>query len=161
MNPSRSNIAAALLTLGGTLTAVTALAIVFARMAVEAGFAVKPADRLLLDDLTAILPIILGFVVVDLAIAAGLVARRTWAVPFASALAFGVVTLGGFVLAVMLLGSDTLLRGGPRAAEADGLGIVGAFTAIYLFVLIALRYEGRPWGRASRSLEGPHREGAF
>lgn len=161
MNPSRSNIAAALLTLGGMLTAVTAFAIVFARMAVEAGLAVKPADRLLLDDLTAVMPLVIGFVVVDIAIAAGLVSRRTWAVASASGLALGVVVLGGFVLAVMLLGSDALLRDGPRAAEADGLGIVGAFTAIYVFVLITLRFEGRPSGRASRSIQGPHREGAF
>jgi len=161
VNPSRSNIAAALLTLGGLLTALTALAIVFARMAVEAGLAVKPADRLLLDDLTAVMPLVVGLVVVDLAIAAGLVRGRTWAVASASALAVGVVALGGFVLAVILLGSDMLLGGGPRAAEADGLGIVGSFTAIYLFVLIALRFEGLPSGRASRSIEGPHREGAF
>jgi hypothetical protein len=161
VNPSRSYIAAALLTLGGLLAALTALAIVFARMAVEAGFAVKPADRLLLEDLTAILPLILGFVVVDLAIAVGLVGRRTWAVASASFLALGVVALGGYVLAVILLGTDTLPGGGPRAAEADGLGIVGAFTAIYLFALITLRSEGLPSGRASRSIQGPHREEAF
>lgn len=161
MNPSRSNIAAALLTLGGMLTAVTVLAIVVARMAVEAGFAVKPADRLLLEDLTAVLPLILGFVVVDIAIAVGLVDRRTWAVSSASVLAIGVVALGGFVLAVMLLGSGSLLGGGPRAADADGLGIVGAFTAIYVFVLITLRFEGGPSDRASQSIEGPRRQGAF
>jgi hypothetical protein len=161
VNPSRSYIAAALLTLGGLLTALTALAIVFARMAVEAGFAVEPADRLLLDDLTAVLPLILGFVVVDIAIAVGLVGDRTWAVASASVLALGVLALGGFVLAVILLGSDPLLGGGLRAAEADGLGIVGGFTAIYLFVLITLRFDGLPSGRAPRSLEGPRREGAF
>ena len=161
MNPSRSSIAAALLTLGGMLTAVTALAIFFARMAVEAGFAVKPADRLLLDDLTAIMPLVLGFVVVDIAIAVGLVRRRTWAVASASVLALGVVALGGFVLAVILLGSDPLAGGGLRVAEADGLGIVGGYTAIYLFVLITLRFEFLPGGRASRSIEGPLREGAF
>ena len=161
MNASRSNIAAALLTLGGLLAALTAIAIVFARMAVEAGFAVRPADRLLLEDLTAVLPLILGFVVVDIAIALGLVGSRTWAVASASVLALGVVVLGGSVLAVILLGSDTLPGGGPRAAEADGLGIVGGFSAIYLFVLITLRFEGLLSGRASRSIEGPHREGAF
>jgi hypothetical protein len=159
--PSRSYIAAALLTLGGLLTALTALAVVFARMAVEAGFAVEPADRLLLEDLTALLPLILGFVIVDIAISIGLVGGRTWAVTSGSVLALGVVALGGCVLAVILLGSDRLLAGGLRAAEADGLGIVGGFTAIYLFVLVALRFDGLPTGRAARSIEGPRREGAF
>jgi hypothetical protein len=62
---------------------------------------------------------------------------------------------------VILLGSDPLVGGGLRAAESDGLGIVGGFTAIYLFVLIALRFEVLPSGRAPRLVDGPHREGAF
>jgi hypothetical protein len=157
---SRSHIAAALLTLGGLLAAVTAFAIVVARMVIDAGFAVEPTDRLLLDDLTAVLPLILAFVIVDLAIAVGLFGGRTWAVASASILALGVVTLGAFGLGLIFLGTDALSGGAARAAQGDGLGIVGGFTAIYLLAVIALQ-EGLPSGRVPRPIHGPRSEGAF
>lgn len=161
MDLSRSHIAAALLTLGGLLAAVTAFAVVVAPMVIDAGFAVEPTDRLLLEDVTAVLPLILGFVIVDIAIAVGLVGGRIWAVASASVLALGVVALGAIGLGLIFLGTDPLSGGAARAAQGDGLGIVGGFTAIYLFALIALRLEGLPSGRVPRPIHGPRSEGAF
>jgi hypothetical protein len=156
---SRLSIAAALLTLGGSLAGAAALAIGVARLAVEAGFAPRSIDRLLLDDLTAILPFILAFVVVDLAIALGIIGRRSWAVASASILAFGVVALGSFGFGLILLGSDLLQGGTDRGAAVNGLGIVGAFTAIYLVSLIALQLDATS-SATPRSIHRPHPEGA-
>jgi hypothetical protein len=149
MNKTRLHVVAAiLLTLGGLLTAVAASALIVAGAAVAAGMAVDPSDAAVLADLESMLPLVLAFVVLDLAAARGLVTGRTWAPVAATLLAMGVVTMGLLGLLLLLLGNDPLIgAGATRNAMADGLGIVAAFTGIYLSVLIALRLVGPPSGK--------------
>lgn len=94
MTTSPSHIAAAvLLTVGGMVAAVAATAIVFASFAVRAGLTAQPADARLLADLVAVLPFIVAFGALDLAIAIGLAKNRTWAVVSASLLGLGAVAM--------------------------------------------------------------------
>ena len=153
VNPSRSHIAAAvLLALGGMLAAVAAAAIVIASLAGRAGMAVQPADALLLDDLVAVLPFIVAFVVLDLATAGGLASGRTWAVVSASLVALGTVAIGALGLFLVVLGNDpSIVSGAARASEADGIGIIAAFTGLYLSALIVLRVDGLPSSRTLRT----------
>ena len=152
MTSSRSHITAAvLLALGGMLAAVAATAIVIASLAVRVGIAVQPADALLLDDLVAVLPFIVTFVVLDLATAGGLASGRSWAVVSASLLAIGAVALGAVGLLLVVVGNDpSLVTGAARASEADGIGLIAVFTGLYLSALIALRIDGLPSVRSLR-----------
>jgi hypothetical protein len=137
---------------GGVLAGVAALAVVIASLAVRAGIAVQPADRLLLDDLVAMLPFIVTFVVIDLATAVGLAGGRAWAVVSASLLALGTATMGVLGLLLILAGTDpSLVTAAARASQADGIGLIGAFTTIYLTALVALRTDGLPSVRALRA----------
>lgn len=83
MPSSRSHLfASAVLALGGSLVAVTALAIAVARAVVQAGLpgvVAKPGDVALLGDLFAVLPFIVTFAVANLAAAVGLATGHAWA----------------------------------------------------------------------------------
>jgi hypothetical protein len=153
VTPSRSHlVAAVLLALGGMLAGVAASVIVIASLAVRAGIEVLPADALLLDDLVALLPLIVAFIVLDLAISSGLASGRPWAVVAASLMALGAVAMGAIGLLLVVLGNDpSLVTGAARASEADGIGLVAAFTGLYLTALIVLRVHGLPSGLSLRA----------
>jgi hypothetical protein len=131
------------------LAGVTAAAIVIARVMVQAGIDVQPADAALLDDLVAVLPFILAFFALNLATAAGLAAGRAWAVVSASLLTLGTVAAGVIGLVLVVIGNDpSVVTGAIRAGQSDGIGLITAFTGLYLSALIALRIDGLPTGRA-------------
>jgi hypothetical protein len=131
-------VASLLLLAGGFVVAVTAFAIVLARVLVDSGMTVRPSDAALLADLYGILPLIVGFGAVTFIAAVGLLARASWAPAVAFASAFVAVALGGVGVVLIVLGRDPFVPVASPASLADGLGIVAAFTAFYLLVVIAL-----------------------
>jgi hypothetical protein len=141
--PARA-VASLLLFAGGTVVAVTALAIVIAKLLVDAGMAVTPGDAALLADLLGILPLVIGFAVITLVAAAGLVAGASWAARLAFVSALVAVAIGGFGLVLMVLGGDPATLLTSPASMASGLGITAAFTAVYLLVIVALAAAPSP-----------------
>ena len=149
MTPTRSHIAAAvLLTIGGVLVGVAAIAVALAGADVQARIATQPAGTRLLEDPGALLPFIAAFAVVDLATVVGLVRGRSWAVVSASVTALGAAAMGALGLAIALLGNDpSPITGWARASGTDGLAIIATFTSLYVSALLALRVDGLPSAR--------------
>lgn len=136
---TRPRIAASvLLVLGGLVIAVSALAIGMAKAMVDAGIAARPADVALLNDLVAVLPLVVGFAIVDLAAAAGLARGRAWGSTIASIAAGIAVVIGSLGLVLVVAGGSPFAGGASRAGEADGVAIIGAFVGLYMAVLVAL-----------------------
>ncbi len=132
-------VAGVLLTTGGLLVAVSALAIVLARILVAGGMVVRPADAALLEDLTALLPFIVGFALVNVVAALGLLGGRAWADNAALASAAIAVAIGTVGLLLVVVGRDPL---GPPAStagpSADGIEMLAGFTLLYLLVIVSL-----------------------
>lgn len=132
-------VAGVLLTTGGLLVAVSALAIVLARILVAGGMVVRPADAALLEDLTALLPFIVGFALVNVVAALGLLGGRAWADNAALASAAVAVAIGTVGLLLVVVGRDPL---GPPAStagpSADGIEMLAGFTLLYLLVIVSL-----------------------
>ena len=150
MNTTRSRLAAAtLLAVGGAIAALGATVIVLARLATAAGATASAADVLLVDDLTAVLPFVIGFVIVDLVIARGVARDRAWAVASGSVLSFGAATMALLGFALMLVGSSPVALASASLATAAPGGLVAAIAAIYLLALFTLRSDG-PRGVRSR-----------
>ena len=131
-------VAGVLLIVGGIVVAVTVLAIVLARILVDAGMNARPADLALLDDVVALLPFVLAFAAADLAAAYGLLAGRPWADGIALGSAVVAITVGGLGLLLIVVGSDPFAPSASSGSSADGIGILSAFTLLYLAVAIAL-----------------------
>jgi len=146
MNATRPRFAAAiLLTIGGLLPGMAAVAIGIASLAVRAGLPVQPGDALLLDDLVAVLPFIVAFVAFDLATARGLATGKAWALAAGPVLALGAATMGALGLLILMFANDAaILTGAVLASEGDGLAIAAGFTGLHLAALIALRVDGAP-----------------
>jgi hypothetical protein len=142
VHPAR--IAASLLLLaGGFLIAVSALAIWIAQLLVDGGMVVKPADAALLSDLVAVLPFFVGFAVVNVLAAIGLLISASWAESLAVAAGATAVAGGALGLLLVVAGRDPFAPTAAHAASADGLGILAVFTGLYVLVLVALA-AGRP-----------------
>jgi hypothetical protein len=137
-------VASLLLIASGSVVAVTALAIVIAKLLVDAGMAVTPGDAALLADLLGILPLVVGFAVITLVAAAGLLLGASWAPGLAFVSALVAVAIGGFGLVLMVLGGDPATLLASPASMANGLGITAAFTAVYLLVIVALAAAPSP-----------------
>ena len=131
-------VASVLLIAGGIVVAVSALAIVVAHGLVDAGMTVRPDDTALLADLGAILPLLVLFAAVTFISAAGLLVRASWAPSLAFGSALVAATIGGFGLVLIVLGRDPFVPVASPASVLDGLGIVAAFTALYVLVIVAL-----------------------
>ena len=138
IHPSRV-IAGVLLTTGGLLVAVSALTIVLARILVAGGMVVRPGDAALLEDLTALLPFIVGFALVNVVAALGLLGGRAWADNAALASAAVAVAIGTVGLLLVVAGRDPF---GPPASTAgpspDGIEMLSGFTLLYLLVIVSL-----------------------
>ena len=133
-------VAGVLLTTGGLVVAVSALAIVLARILVAGGMVVRPGDAALLEDL-------------DRAAAVHRRLRRwptsspRWAcsavVPGRTTLAIGsaaiAVAIGTVGLLLVVVGRDPF---GPAAStagpSADGIEMLAGFTLLYLAVIVSL-----------------------
>jgi hypothetical protein len=132
-------VAGVLLTTGGLLVAVSALAIVLARILVAGGMVVRPGDAALLEDLTALLPFIVGFALANVVAALGLLGGRAWADNAAIGSAAIAVAIGTVGLLLVAVGRDPF---GPAAStagpSADGIEMLAGFTLLYLAVIVSL-----------------------
>ena len=135
--PSRA-IAAVLLASGGFVVGVTVFAIVLTKVLVDGGLPVRPADVAILDDLIPLLPLIGAFAVVNIMAAVGLVLDRNWAAGLAVAAALVAVAIGVTGLILLALGSDPLAPTSTGRSSADGFGIVGLFTVLYVAVIVSV-----------------------
>ena len=149
MPSSRAHLfAASVLTLGGGLVAVTALAVVVARFVLNAGLPgveARPQDVALLGDLFAVLPFIVTFAIVNLAAGVGLVVGRSWATRVARWVT-GIVVATGLLGLVLMIAANgpvpsTQVAG---AADPDGFAILSVFVCLYAWAAIAVRLPEEP-----------------
>jgi len=148
MNVHPARIVAGLgLAAGGIVVGVTALALVFAKVLVNAGLPVHPGDIATLDDAVALAPFIGGFAAANLVAGIGLLIGdpRGESVGVVAAVVGAAVGVSGLVLIVA--GRDPFAPVASPTSFTDGLGIVGTFTVLYLLVLAALAIARRPVGR--------------
>ncbi len=132
-------VAGVLLTTGGFVVAVSALAIVMARLLVAGGMVVNASDAALLEDLTALLPFIVAFALANVVAALGLLGGRAWADNAAIGSAAVAVAIGTVGLLLVVVGRDPF---GPSASTAgptaDGIEMLAGFTLLYLAVIVSL-----------------------
>lgn len=140
--PSRA-IAAVLLAGGGFVVGVTVLAIVLTKILVDAGLpGVRATDKAVLDDLIPLLPLIGAFAVINIVAAVGLLLERGWAAGLAVATGLVAVAVGATGLILLALGTDPLASTATGGSSADGFGIVGLFTVLYLAVIATVSTPG-------------------
>lgn len=140
--------AAAVMALGGASLAVTAFALVVARVVIEAnlpGVVAKPQDVALLGDLIAIAPFIVTVAAINLVAAVGLVTGRSWA-PRVARWVTGVAVTAGLLGLILLIAAN-----GPvpstqvaRASDPEGFAILSAFVCLYAWAAVALRLPTEP-----------------
>ena len=136
--------ASVLLLGGGFVVGVTALAIGLARLLVDAGATVRPADAALLGDLVPVLPFIVAFALLSLVAAAGLAVEGAWADALAVGVSIVAIVTGVTGLLLIVAGSDPFASSVSGHATANGIGIVGAFTVAYVAVLVAIADARQP-----------------
>ena len=136
--------ASVLLLGGGFVVGVTALAIGLARLLVDAGATVRPADAALLGDLVPVLPFIVAFALLSLVAAVGLAVEGAWADALAVGVSIVAIVTGVTGLLLIVAGSDPFASSVSGHATANGIGIVGAFTVAYVAVLVAIADARQP-----------------
>jgi hypothetical protein len=137
-------IASVLLITGSVFVGVLALAIVMAKLLVVAGMAISPSNALLLADLITVLPFVALFAVVGVVAAAGLIRGKRWSDGSALGTAIAAVTVGAIGLLLLSVGRDPFASTASARSTDDGIGIIGAFTAIYVLVIVALAVARQP-----------------
>ncbi|MFL5689600.1 MAG: hypothetical protein ACJ77I_11460 [Chloroflexota bacterium] len=137
VHPARVVAGLALLA-GGFIVGVSVLAIVIAQLLVGAGMVIRPADAALLADLVPVLPFIGGFAIASIVAGFGVLAGHARADSIAMGTSIVAVVTGSLALVLMVVGRDSFASAARSAFGADGVGIAGAFTLIYIIVLVAL-----------------------
>ena len=143
LHPARV-VASVLLITGSVFVGVMALAIVMAKLLVGAGMAISPSNVLLLADLITVLPFVAGFAVVGVVAAAGLVRGTGWSDTLALGTSVAAVAVGAIGLILLSVGRDPFASTASARSTDDGIGIIGAFTALYLLVIVAVAAARRP-----------------
>jgi hypothetical protein len=148
IHPARA-VAGLGLAAAGFMVGIAALAVVLARLLVNAGMPIHPGDLATLNDVVAVLPFVVAFAVANLVAAAGLFVGTEWAGRLAVAVSGVGIAAGSFGLFLMIAG------GHPASARAarsytDGLEILTAFTVSYLVVLGLLVVARQPIRRVLR-----------
>ena len=143
IHPARV-IAGVLLITGSVFVGVMALAIVMAKLLVIAGMAISRSNALLLADLITVLPFVAIFAVAGVVAAAGLLGGKHWSDNLALGTAIAAVSVGAIGLMLLSIGRDPYASVASARSTDDGIGIIGAFTAIYLFVIVAVAVARRP-----------------
>lgn len=123
---------------GGFVVGVSVLAIAFAKALVTAGMTISPSDAALLDDLIPVLPFIAGFAALSVIGGVGVLAAEARGEALAIGTSIVGVVAGVLGLALIVVGRDPFASTSRAAATADGLGIIGTFTLLYLVVLVAM-----------------------
>ena len=143
LHPARA--VASILLIGGSLfVGVTSLAIVIAKLLVGAGMATDPSEALLLSDLIAVLPFIVAFAIAGFVAAAGILVGKSWADDVALGTAIVAVVVGAIGLILLSIGRDPFASTAAARSTNDGIGIIGAFTALYLFIIVAVAVARLP-----------------
>ncbi|MFL5711227.1 MAG: hypothetical protein ACJ77W_05020 [Chloroflexota bacterium] len=137
VHPARVVAGLALLA-GGFIVGVSVLAIVIAQLLVGAGMVIRPSDAALLADLVPVLPFIGGFAIASIVAGFGVLAGHVRADSIAMGTSIVAVVTGSLALVLMVVGRDSFASAARSASGADGVGIAGAFTLIYIIVLVAL-----------------------
>jgi hypothetical protein len=136
---------------GGSVVGVAILAIALAKALVAAGATIRPADAALLDDLVPLLPFIAGFAIASIVAGVGLLVGQARAETLAMGTSIVAVTVGVIGLSLIFVGRDPLASTVRATTTADGIGIVGTFTLIYLAVIVALGAARMRVTRSSRA----------
>jgi hypothetical protein len=147
IHPARV-IASLSLLAGGFVVGVSVLAIAFVKALVAAGMTVRATDAALLDDLVPVLPFIAGFATLSVVAGVALLVGRARSEALAIGTAVVAVAAGVFGLVLIVVGRDPFASTSNANTTADGIGIVGTFTLIYLAVIVAL---GAARTRSTRS----------
>ena len=143
LHPARA--VASILLIGGSLiVGVTALAVVIAKLLVDAGMAISSSDALLLADLITVLPFIVAFVVAGFVAAAGILIGKSWSDDLALGTAIVAVVVGATGLILLTIGRDPFASAAAARSTNDGIGIIGAFTALYLLIIVAVAVARLP-----------------
>ena len=143
LHPARA-VASILLIVGSLVVGVTALAIVMAKLLVDAGMAISPSNALLLADLITVLPFIVVFATMGAVAAAGLLIGTSWSDDLAIGTAITAVAVGSIELILLSIGRDPFASTASARSTDDGIGIIAAFTALYLFVIVAVAVARLP-----------------
>ena len=143
LHPARA-LASILLIAGSLIVGVTSLAIVIAKLLIDAGMATDPSEALLISDLIAVLPFIVAFAIVGFVAAAGILAGKSWADDVALGTAIIAVVVGAIGLILLSIGRDPFASTASARSTNDGIGIIGAFTALYLFIIVAVAVARLP-----------------
>ena len=137
LHPARA-VASILLIGGSLLVSVTALAVVVARQLIDAGMAASPSDALLLGDLLAILPFVIGFAVAGFVAAVGLLTGKPWADDLAIGTAIFAVGVGAIGLILLVVGRDPAASAEAARSTTETIAVISVFTASYLSIIVAV-----------------------
>jgi hypothetical protein len=144
-------LAGLILVAGGALTALIAFGIAMARWAIDMqDVAIAASDKALLDDMVALTPFAGAFALVAVIAGFALILDHPRADIAAFVVAAPATGVGLAGLAVLVLGNDPFTVV-PSDRAVDGLQIVGAYTAIFAAVLIAVAVARVADGRHHRS----------
>jgi len=137
-------VASFLLMAGSLVVGVAALAVVMAKLLVGAGMPITSADGLLLGDLITVLPFVVAFAVAGFVAAVGLLVGKSWSDDVAFATAIVAVVVGAMGLILLTIGRDPLASAAEARSTSDGIGIIGTFTVLYLFIIVAVAVTRLP-----------------
>ena len=143
IHPARV-VASVLLMAGSVFVSVMALAIVIAKLLVVAGMPISSSNALLLADLITVLPFVAIFAVAGVVAATGLVRGKSWSDDLALGTAITAVVVGAIELILLSVGRDPFAATASARSTDDGIGIIGAFTVLYLFVIVAVAVARLP-----------------
>jgi hypothetical protein len=143
IHPARI-VASVLLIAGSAFVSVMAFGVLIAKLLVEAGIAISQSNALLLADLVTVLPFIVLFAATGLVAAAGLVRGTRWSDDLSLGTALAAVSIGAIELILLSLGRDPFASTASARSTDDGIGIIGAFTLLYLFVIVAVAVARLP-----------------
>jgi len=115
-----------------------------AKLLVGAGMPISLDDALLLADLITILPFVVAFAVAGFVAAAGLLVGKSWSDDVAFATAIVAVVVGATGLILLTIGRDPLASTAAVRSMSDGIGIIGSFTVLYLFIIVAVAITRLP-----------------
>jgi len=149
LHPARI-VASVLLITGSVFVGVMALAIVMAKLLVDAGMAISPSNALLLADLITILPFVVVFAVVGVVAAAGLLRGKHWSDTLALGTGTAAAAVGAIGSILLTIGRDPFASASSARSTDDGIGIIGAFTALYLLVIVAVAVARLPRHTSTR-----------
>ena len=141
IHPSRV-VASVLFVAAGIIVAVTAVAVGLAKILVDTGMAVRPADAALLGDLTALLPFVIAFAGLNIAAAVGLLLGTTWAEKVGAWTAAVAAIVGASGLLLIVAGADPSRL--ASSGTIDGLTILATFTILYLAAFASLGVSRLP-----------------